>query len=51
MRQHSQPWEADAGAPAGMVLAVGARATRSEIDEVGSPLDVNPMTTNVRIIC
>jgi len=34
-----------------MVLAAGARATRSEIEEAGSPLDVNPTTTDVRIIC
>ena len=34
-----------------MVLAAGARATRSEIEEAGSSCDVNPTTTNVRIIC
>ena len=34
-----------------IVLVAGARATRSEIEEVGSPLDVNPTTTDVRIIC
>ena len=32
-----------------MVLAAGARATRSEIEEPGSPLDVNPVNTDVRI--
>ena len=34
-----------------MVLAAGARATRLEIEEAGSSLDVNPTTIDVRIIC
>ena len=36
-RQHSQPWEAGAGGPAGAALAAGAR--RSEIEETRRPLD------------
>ena len=34
-----------------MVVTAAARATRSDIVEVGSSLGVNPMATVVRIIC